>query len=260
MVSPATPYADIVDVNNAYIAAATAQKNAEIQLPGDDSFGGDSFGGGGGLGGGSVVEVAPSGETATNDKPAIIPNQDFMDLASVSWAEEAILALKNKGIVSGEGDGNFYPDRAITREDFLKMLLQTAAINATDAADVDFGDVEKDAWYYNFVATAYQTGIVKGISEAEFGIGQKITRADMAVMLHRVLNYLAIVPEREKPAFVYNDFDQIPDYAEKSIAILSEEELMNGVGENNFMPAANATRAEAAVAIYRVYNYIGERR
>ncbi len=283
MVGADKNYLVVQDILDAYTAAVTAQLAAEADPEQDEDntyqetpTQGTTLGGG--YGGGGPVTVTPKGEkedTETedpeteenqeqeekDDKPVLIPSLDFTDLGTVAWAEESILALQQKGIVSGEGDGNFYPNRPVTREEFLKMLMSAAAIKTTNGGNVAFGDMEQDAWYYNYVATAYAKGIVNGVSDTQFGIGQNISRADMAVMLYRTLeDCLSIDIERTKPAFVFSDFDQIPGYAEEGIAILAQAGLMNGAGENTFMPAASATRAEAAVAIYRIYNYIIERR
>ena len=87
-----------------------------------------------------------------------------------------------------------------------------------------------------------------------------ITRADMAVMLKRVMDYKNITLEKKVAAFVFDDFDTIPQYARESIDALAQAQLMNGKGENKFEGGASATRAESAVAIFRIYNYMVEGR
>lgn len=260
--------------------AVAAQKQAEGLVSGGGTVGGGgSAGGGAGGGGGSAGGgIAPSNKYSNTgaavsgavvgggvagggavQAPASKP-EAFQDIDSVPWAEDSINALRRMGVISGNGDGTFAPDRAVTREEFLKMVLQAAGISSKVASEVSFLDVEADAWYYDYVATAYQTGIITGQSEEYFGIGQKITRADMAVIIKRILDYKGIEIEETIAPFVFADFNTIPDYARESISILSQAELMNGVGENRFAGDASATRAESAVAIYRIYNYMAERR
>ena len=93
--------------------------------------------------------------------------------------------MTEKGIVSGDDTGKFNPNDNITREQFLKMLVEAAGIE-TDEAENTFADV-KDAWYKPYVLKAKNFGIVNGISDTEFGIGSNITRQDMAVMITRTI-------------------------------------------------------------------------
>ncbi len=261
-------YIDVATVKSGFESAYAAQKLAEtssgtVNTPsgGGGGFGGGAGGvggnqyhgagvsGGGAVSGGGMDEATPVGTISGGGVKV------FNDLDSVSWAEESILELQKAGIVSGDEDGNFRPNDSITREEYLKILMLALDIPMTGEAG-HFTDVKVEDWYYSYVAGAYASGIVQGISGEEFGIGRKITRADMAVMLLRALKYKGIVPKPEKAAFVFSDFDEMPQYATESISVLAEANLMNGVGNNCFAPAANTTRAEAAVATQRIIEYI----
>ncbi len=286
------PYESVMDIKADLMESVgrilTAQNNTGSSNSGPvgggsyggGSYGGGSYGGGavgGGSGGGGVVggsssntvkgtavggdadagKVTPA-KPIQKDEP-VVNVASFNDLSSVSWAKESITELQKLGVVSGDGSGNFYPDNAVTREEFLKMAMQAAGIEM-QAGDVTFADVEKDAWYYDYVATAYGLGIVNGMDESTFGIGEEITRADMAVILKRVMDAKGIKILASEQAFVFDDFDTIPKYARESITLLCQAGLMNGVGDNRYDAEAQATRAESAVAIYRIYNYMAERR
>ncbi len=232
-------------------------------IGGAGGFGGGgtagASGGGAGYGGGVSVqkEALPESDGEVQE---VVAKDGFSDLESVQWAKESILALQAEGIIAGDGHGLFYPDRPVTREEFLKLAMLAAGISVKTDNDVPFDDVEPDAWYHSYVAAAYQMGIVNGISETEFGIGKQITRGDMAVILERTLGSCNIVPKPTKAAFVFDDYYNIPSYAAKSVALLCEADLMHGVGDNLFMADASATRAEAAVAICNIYRYVEERR
>ena len=236
-----------------------------IMVPGPGNQpGGGGAGGGGGFGDGAGLgDVFAEESEKIQPKPVTPQNEsvtELSDLDSVPWAKEQIVALQKLNVVSGAGDGKFYPNQTVTREEFLKMAMKAAGIDSSDNVEVPFTDVEKNAWYYETVATAYQNGIVNGISNMEFGIGQNITRADMAVMMKRILDYVGCNVNPTIPAFVFEDFWEIPDYASKDITVLCEAELMNGTGNNMFHPLASATRAEAAVLAYRINQYIKEER
>ena len=234
-------------------------------IVGGGSVGGGSVGGGsvgGGYRGGGTVAVednyVPEEVTKPVEKPE--PKVEFSDLESVPWAEKSIKALQELGVIAGEGDGTFAPNRPVSREEFLKLAMVAAEIPLDAESTVTFGDVDAETWYRPFVAAAFEKGIVNGISETEFGIGQQITRADMTVILERILKASNFELKPLSTASVFDDWMQIPIYARDSVAALCSAKLIQGVGNNCFAPMDSATRAEAAVAIYRIYQSMNEGR
>lgn len=264
-------YVWAADVLSDFNAAHLAQKNAEAaggSMPGGfvGSMTGGATGGAGG-GGGFVssnsnedfsIENGIIPETETGFDPAA--SKEFNDLEAVPWAKDSIRALQLEGIISGDGTGGFAPDRAISREEFLKLAMLAAGIQGNETSNLDFRDVDINAWYAPYIAAAYEMGIVKGVSDTEFGIGRQITRADMAVILKRILDAINVEAVPVKAAYRFDDGLEIPDYAIDDVAALCEAELLNGMGDNQFKPMASATRAESAVAIFRIFNYIREGR
>ena len=49
------------------------------------------------------------------------------------WAYGAVKALKEKGVISGYADGSFAPDRTVTREEFVKMIVTAFSLENADA-------------------------------------------------------------------------------------------------------------------------------
>ena len=139
----------------------------------------------------------------------------------------------------------------MTREEFLKMLL--CAFNLSSEGENVFEDVDPNAWYYKYVISGYNLDIISGESETVFGIGNNITREQMATMSYRLLKSM----KYELPTDALSTFDDSSDissYAVKPVCVLSQLNIINGMGDNNFAPAKFASRAEAAVIIHRLYN------
>ena len=208
-------------------------------------------GGGGGKGGSLVTSGTATGQKPAEDKveePIIADRKVFADMDEYTWAEDAVEKLNEKNIVSGVGNGRFEPGRAVTREEFVKMVL--GAFNlGTSTASVEFTDVQSGDWFCPYVARAVELGIVKGVSEDTFGTGMTITREDMATIVYRVMNSLGKDISGSGNTFV--DDAEIADYAKDAVSGLSGAGIINGKGDNSFAPKAQATRAEAAVIIYR---------
>ncbi len=261
-------YLSTSDIIQGFNTATAIQKSVEAQA-GNGAGGaatGGGFGGGGVAGGAGGGAAGGSGGVTVFDEATPQPVQPvgdvklFTDLESVPWAEDSILNLQARGILSGDGNGLFGPERNITREEFLKLVMKAFNISTSTHGSVAFRDVDESAWYYEYVLSAYEMGIIQGISDTEFGIGENITRADMAVIIKRTMKLNGYDTDPVEIAFVYDDFADIPEYAQESVFALSEAGLMNGVGDNCFAPLSRATRAEAAVSIYRLCEYINERR
>ena len=215
-----------------------------------------SGGSGGGSGSGSSHAGGGSG-TPNVAPPVTNPDnggtQDaFPDIKDITWAKAAINNFAAKGFINGNEAGNFEPDRMISREEFLKMVLNAFGLK-TGGATCDFADVPEDSWYYGYVATAYQLGIVNGVGDGKFGSGQPILRCDMAVMIQKAaeaanLNRNAGVEKQ------FADEADIPAYAIESVKNLSGLGVINGFEDNTFRPADEASRAQAVVMLYNYLN------
>lgn len=212
--------------------------------------GGAGSGGGGGSSSGGNRGNTVTGVVVTN--PSTVQTEDsqsFVDITDdVSWAKESIEYLREKGIVSGVGDNRFEPNRNITREEFVKMVVEALEIS-TQEASCEYSDVSSDAWYYPYISAATSIGLVNGQNDGQFGIGQTITRQDMAVIILRCMQYKETDLKSDN-AIIFDDSDEIASYASEAVEILSANGIMNGVGDNMFEPKGNATRAMACKVIY----------
>lgn len=224
-------------------------------ISGGGSSGGSYGGGYGGTNNGSLTYSPPAtGTTAPTVESGELVTAAFNDLADVPWAAEAITALKDMGVVSGDGSGSYEPTRNVTREEFVKMLLLTLGVEISQTGtEVPFTDCAAEQWYYPYVAAAYENGIVEGMPDGTFGIGTPITRQDMAVMVDRAADqYGTELDEGESRTFA--DAESISSYAAEAVDRLSAADLLNGDEAGRFNPLDYANRAEVAVVMYRLAN------
>lgn len=236
----------------------TALANA---LKNTTSGGGGGSGGSGsspkkGTGGGSVS--ASQMNDAVNNRPEK-ETAEFNDLEGYEWAKDAIVGLMNKKIVSGVGDKKFAPSAYVTREQFVKMLVLATAKYNSDAKCA-FGDVSENDWSYPYIASAVSEGIISGVSESEFGHGADITRQDMAVIIYRIINSADDAQsELDKIAAdttIFADIGSVSEYALSAVKYLKDEGLVAGRDDGRFAPKDFVSRAEAAVMISRIMEYI----
>lgn len=224
------------------IYSVTATKRPQSGSNGGTSGGSDRVSS---SGTGNTGNIAPMPQN-----PQIPPKAfEFTDINNIEWAKESINELLKIGVISESADGLFNPNDNITREQFVKLIIE--ALDLTDeTANTTLSDVDNNAWYYKYISSAEKCGVITG-SDGEFGIGKNITREDMAVIIKRAMEIKEIkFPENAGALFA--DDSAISDYAKSAVYGLKEFNIINGTGDNQFTPKGNATRAQAAKMIYEM--------
>ena len=242
-------------IGNDYKDGTTFKKEYDKAISDSDNSSGK---GGGKSNGGSVLNSSLSGIECETDVGTLTGETEkmhmpFDDIEGVDWASEAILALADKGIINGKAPNQFNPYDAITREEFVKILIGAMGYKPNDYLKNVFADADESDWFCKYINIAYDKGLVKGVGKDLFGVGENITREDMCVMLYNALK-LKISNISDEVKVPFKDSDEISDYAKTAVGVLSEYGAINGVSEDEFQPKGNATRAQAAKVIYLVYD------
>ena len=202
------------------------------------------IGGGGGSSSGGTAKTPSIGFAAPNEPYEAVTV--FDDLGGVSWARESIEALARRGVINGKADKIFAPNDTVTREEFVKMVVLALNITAEDTS-CDFTDVRDDAWYKEYVGKAVRSGLVNGRGDGTFGVGESITRQDIAVILWNGIKSKA----ESKSAAEFIDNDDVSDYAKEAVNAMRYLNIIDGYDDNTFRPNNAATRAEAAKLLYK---------
>lgn len=128
---------------------------------------------------------------ALDQNPYYAKEPNFSDVPKDHPSYGYIEAAFKAGIVSGSG-GKFAPDKAITREEIAAILVKAMGDKAVKGDKTDFKDsVKISAWAGEAVATAAASGILKGDAEGNFNPRAKVTRAEAAAMVARIMEKLA---------------------------------------------------------------------
>ncbi len=173
---------------------------------------------------------------------------------------DAAVRMTDAGVMGGsyvDGKALFYPDRAVTREDFVTMLMKTIGLSdIPEVADVGFaddGDFSDEA--RNYIRAAKKLGFVSGAAgedgKPRFSPGAVVTRAEVAVILQ---NIIGVKVDPSVP--VFSDNDAIPAWAQESVLACRQIGLMKGGADGSFSPSAGITRAEVAVILSAVYDMV----
>nr|WP_246354534.1 S-layer homology domain-containing protein [Paenibacillus phytohabitans] len=187
---------------------------------------------------------------------AVVENKvSFKDVASVqAWAGRQIAVVAAKGAIEGVGNGNFAPKSNVTRAEFAKMLIRALNLE-NNSAKQSFSDVSSTSWYAPYVAVAAEKGIITGRSAAQFDPNATITRAEMATMISRAVKSVNPAATTSATALgQFSDAAKISASLRDGVAFAASNNLVIG-NAGKFNPNNTATRAEAAVIIYRTINF-----
>lgn len=104
----------------------------------------------------------------------------------------AVSLLSSLGIIKGYEDGSFGPDKNVTRAEFTVMLIRTlnmSGIGSSDPAGLPFEDVASVDWAVGDIRTAYDLGIINGMSATEFAPNDQVTSEQALKMIVCAMGY-----------------------------------------------------------------------
>jgi len=119
------------------------------------------------------------------DSTIVNQAKGFKDVPAEAWYHSAVSILTARGIVNGYSDGTFQPENAITRAEFLAVVLRFSEIPIETAGGY-FSDVSTSHWAANYIQTAVRSGFVSGYADGSFRPDVEITRAEAVTMLNRI--------------------------------------------------------------------------
>lgn len=141
--------------------------------------------------------------------------------------------MRNTGLFVGErigGEACFYPEKTVSRGEFLTMLVNLLELPVEEAAAPE--------WVQPYLDAAIRSGLVSGWQAESFAMDEPITGAEAAVALQSALDLSA---QELELTFA----EELPEWAATSLAVMAA----NGVE----LEADSAlTRAQAAQTFYKV--------
>jgi len=104
------------------------------------------------------------------------------------WAEEAIGAAFEAGIITGYNEERFGPDDLITREQIAAMAVKAAGLSKTET-QMGFSDSGKiSIWAKESVAAAFANGLITGYNDNSFRPLDNASRAEAVTIIVRALD------------------------------------------------------------------------
>ncbi len=179
------------------------------------------------------------------EKGTVEPKQTFSDIpVSYKYFKE-ISTLTSSKIINGYPDGTFKPNTALTRVDAAILLARALELDTENVPDVAFKDVPKTHKFYKEIAAVAGQKIMNGKAEGIFDPSAPLTRAEMAVILHRAFAL------KGSAKITFSDVNS-GTFGYDSISVLLANQITEGFPDNTFRPKESVNRFQFVLFLYRI--------
>ncbi len=116
---------------------------------------------------------------------------DFKDVEKGSTHEKAIDVLSDIGIVKGYEDGEYKPDKDVTRAEITSLLMRMVNLSITgiEVPNSYYTDVASNHWAVYDINTATDQGVIAGFGDGIFGPDRSVTYEQAVKMIVCLLGY-----------------------------------------------------------------------
>lgn len=154
----------------------------------------------------------------------------------------------DNGFITGDSDGNFKPDKLVTRAEF--MALVNRSFGFTEAAAINFSDVSAKDWFYKDAAIAVKNGYMIGNNGMLTPLNP-ISRQEFAIVLARLTNSLAAADDKVLEGLA--DGKAIPEWSRAAVSATVAKGYFEGFISDSFKPTEKITKLEVAVGLDRAF-------
>ncbi|WP_105615336.1 S-layer homology domain-containing protein [Vallitalea okinawensis] len=191
----------------------------------------------------------------SGDYYVINNKKSFEDIEGLTTAEkEAIKIIASKEILSGE-EGKFNPDEKVNRAELTTALIKMAYLHNKNA-ESDFVDVEESAWYYPYISSSEEIGVVSGYDDNTFRPDHAILKVELTKLNAALLSYCKgykYPEQKEIYLSMYSNPDEIEEWALDYVALATREGIVVPNIDQLFDGEKEISRVEAAMMLYRLY-------
>lgn len=164
-------------------------------------------------------------------------------------SQEVIHRLTEGELQPADGRADLHSKVGISRQDFVIMIVNALNLSAAEPPEVaTFKDVPNDHYAFSAIEGAVHAGLVKGVGNGRFGVGQSLTRQDMAVLYQRALQGITDNENSDEEAKQLELYEgSFSPYAREAIELAMELGLFQESAADAWNPKGIVTQEEAAL-------------
>ncbi|MBE7101536.1 N-acetylmuramoyl-L-alanine amidase [Bacillus cereus] len=166
------------------------------------------------------------------------------------WYEADIRELDKRGIMVGDGNGSYWPERLVTRGEFANLVSRSLQLPEGKSNFKDLNTAHPSL--VDGINRAASAGIISGRGNDLFAPNDTIKRDEAVIMIDRALQYKNIKGNLVQLPFT----DQNLAYDKQAVQRVYGLGIVKGNENNEFMPKGSATRGESAAFINRMLKVI----
>lgn len=150
----------------------------------------------------------------------------FDDVPAGAWYAKAVNTLASLGVVSGVGNGDFEPERSITRAEFTSIAMKFAE-GKTGGTNI-FSDVKPTDWFYRAVVNSTQYGWIHGYGDGTFRPNNPITRVEVTAIVNNMLGREADVD------FVTEHYDELNHFSDLAVSHWGYYHIVEATNDHDY--------------------------
>lgn len=172
----------------------------------------------------------------------------FADVAADAWYYSQVKYVYEKGIMGGYSETEFGPENAVLREQVATILYRYFGEPAVNGG-ADYSDAASGAYYEDAIVWAEQQGFMSGYGDGRFGVGEPLTREQLAIVVANVAD--AEIERANDTKFnALPDHNTVNGWARDEVVWAVDTGIINGVeqpgGVKLLSPQQTCTRAQMA--------------
>jgi N-acetylmuramoyl-L-alanine amidase len=178
--------------------------------------------------------------------PESVSATSFPDVPTSHRAYNEIMYLANQNIVAGIPDGRFKPEDYVTRAEAATMIGRALKLQGGQRV-TEYVDVPKAFYASGYIQDMSNTNILAGYGNGYFGVSDKLTREQMALIITRAWSF------PETSGVTFSDVN-VSSQSYIPINKLATAGVVSGYPDGKFGPKDFIKRADFALMLARTLN------
>lgn len=162
----------------------------------------------------------------------------FPDVDEDADYAEAAEYLNEIGIMQGDDNGYFNPNKAVTRAEIAVVICRMLGETENLPVSSEFSDVPRNHWANPYISKVAELGIVSGYGNGKFGPSDTVTYEQAITMIVRTV-------------YGNDEGEAAGGYPDGFLSVASKNGFLNSISTEK---GELLSRADVATILYNYYN------